>query len=177
MAHKEQLEFVEKIVKASFPRRFSRCSVLEFGSRDINGSVRQFFTPTKYVGVDVTPGPGVDVVSLAHEYDAGELFDVVCSCEMLEHDPHYAASLANMVRHVRPGGLFFGTAAGPGRAEHGTPRTGKQGEAFYGPQPDWYRNVSVADVSAAMLADAWSAVFFTEARNRLDVYWYGVKEQ
>jgi hypothetical protein len=42
MSHQQQLDFVAS-VKAQFPEYFSQAKVLEVGSLDINGSVRQFF--------------------------------------------------------------------------------------------------------------------------------------
>ena len=54
-------------VREIYPHVFSRRRVLEVGSRDVNGSVRQFFDGGEYVGVDWRPGPCVDLVLLAHE--------------------------------------------------------------------------------------------------------------
>ena len=69
-------------------------SVLECGSYNVNGSVRDLFTAREYVGLDWRPGPAVDVVSLVHEYQPGRMFDTVISTEMLEHDPHWRESVA-----------------------------------------------------------------------------------
>ena len=52
-------------------------SVLECGSYNVNGSVRGLFAAREYVGLDWRPGPGVDVVSLVHEYKPGRQFDTV----------------------------------------------------------------------------------------------------
>lgn len=41
MSHQQQLDFVAA-VKAEFPEHFSQTKVLEVGSLNINGSVRQF---------------------------------------------------------------------------------------------------------------------------------------
>ena len=49
-------------------------SVLECGSYNVNGSVRGLFAAREYVGLDWRPGPGVDVVSLVHEYQAWPAF-------------------------------------------------------------------------------------------------------
>ena len=48
-----------------------------------------------------------------------------------------------MLQLLRPGGLFFMTCAGEGRQEHGTTRTGSR----YGPEPEFYRNVSLRQFS------------------------------
>ena len=101
-------------------------SVLECGSYNVNGSVRDLFTAREYVGLDWRPGPGVDVVSLVHEYQPGRMFDTVISTEMLEHDPHWqrasiAGVLIELVKGRTPfglGGTLIITCAAPGRGEH-----------------------------------------------------------
>lgn len=81
--------------------------IIEFGSLNINGSLREHFDVSEYVGVDWRPGPCVDIVSLAHEVNfAPESFDVVVSASMLEHDPYWEKSLAKMVEVMKPGGLM-----------------------------------------------------------------------
>jgi len=142
MAHPAQHEFCQE-VKQRFPRAFRGRRVLEVGARNVNGSVRDEFEDCFYVGVDSEAGEGVDVVCLAHDYEGNPAsFDTVYTTETLEHDPHAEKTLAHMLRLLKPGGLLFGTCAGEGRAEHGTRRTGKR----YGPQPDFYRNVSVGQI-------------------------------
>lgn len=88
--------------------------VLEVGSFDVNGTVRPLFEgAAAYVGVDVAPGPGVDVVvaygKLPFESAA---FDVVVSTEMLEHDRKPWRTAAEMVRVLRRGGRLLATARG-----------------------------------------------------------------
>ena len=61
MSHKEQLKFIGTM-KQSFPERFTGGRVLEIGSLDINGSTRSFFSDGDYLGIDVAPGAGVDLV-------------------------------------------------------------------------------------------------------------------
>ena len=97
MAHPAQQEFCHD-VKLRFPEYFQETRVLEVGSRDINGSVRDEFTNADYIGIDVEAGPGVDQVCLGHEFQADpESFDVVCSSETFEHDPHAARTCAPVV--------------------------------------------------------------------------------
>lgn len=98
--------FVERYREA-----FTGARVVEFGSYDINGSIRPLIEPlaSEYIGVDWRPGPRVDVVSLAHEVNFAEgegEFDVVVSASMLEHDPYWRESLTEMVEVLRPGGLL-----------------------------------------------------------------------
>lgn len=142
MAHKDQTEFVAW-VKSQHPEFFQGTQVLEVGSRNINGSVRDFFAPDCwYVGIDCTDGPGVDVVTLAHEFDwRGDPFDVVISCEAFEHDPYLQKTIDHVLSMLRDGGLFVATMASPNRKEHGTRRASNP-EGIFGPDPDYYKGIS-----------------------------------
>lgn len=87
-------------------------SVLEVGSYDVNGSVRQFFNGP-FMGVDMREGPGVDKVALANDLPFDDAsFDVVISTEMLEHDTRPWKSVAEMARVTSPGGHVIITARG-----------------------------------------------------------------
>lgn len=175
MAHQEQMDFVKKTA-IRYPNHFSRCRVLEIGSRNINGSVRKLFTSCEYTGLDIHPGPCVDVVSLAHEYKADDLFDTVVSCEAFEHDPHLAETLANIAHLLRPGGLFVATWAGPARPEHGTLRTGNR---MWGPHPDYYHGLG-PDEFRRLIGDAYRETviqprFVGGSSDAEDVYFSGLR--
>lgn len=140
MAHQDQFEFIG-ITRDNFPDFFRGTRVLEVGSLDINGSIRRHFDACDYVGIDVGPGPGVDLVVAGQHYAAPtDSFDVVVSCECMEHNPAWRETTANMIRVLRPGGLFLLTCAAPGRPEHGTirtetyssPLTAALGQTYYG---------------------------------------------
>ena len=80
--------FVEK----TLPQWPAKPAVLEVGSRNVNGSVRDILAPlvSRYVGCDLEAGDGVDVVADATRLTdvfPPESFDVVISTEMLEHVP------------------------------------------------------------------------------------------
>lgn len=94
---------------------------LEVGSLDVNGSVRTMFTG-EYVGLDMRPGPGVDVVGLgdALPFDDAS-FDVIVTTETLEHDPAPWRTLAEIGRVLRPGGHLLLTTRGNGFGEHHEP--------------------------------------------------------
>ena len=89
MAHKAQKDFFQE-VKNKFPNSFKNVDVVDFGSKDFNGSLKEFFTDSNYVGIDISEGKNVDVVSKAHLYQPDNQFDVVVSGEMLEHDEYWA---------------------------------------------------------------------------------------
>lgn len=100
--------------------------VIELGARDVNGSIRPLFTTAEvYVGVDVAPGPAVDLVADAATLTRdqvvpvdGPLFDVAVCCEVFEHAERWPDILARMVDLVRPGGGVIVTCATTGRAPH-----------------------------------------------------------
>lgn len=94
--------------------------VLEFGSLDINGSVRSILQRNAdlYIGVDVQNGPGVDVVADAETYDSDIRFDVIACCEVFEHTPRWREIITNSHRLLKDGGLFIATMAGEGRSPH-----------------------------------------------------------
>ena len=68
MAHIEVNSFLNSFISSIEPF-YKRPKVLEIGSYDVNGSVRSNFKHVQeYVGVDLIPGPSVDVVSKGHLY-------------------------------------------------------------------------------------------------------------
>jgi SAM-dependent methyltransferase len=95
--------------------------VLEVGSLDVNGSVRGLFTG-EYTGIDMREGRGVDIVGMAHDLPfEANAFDCIVSTEMLEHDPAFWVSLAEMGRVLHPGGHLLLTTRGNGFGEHNEP--------------------------------------------------------
>ncbi len=90
--------------KKRFPELFRNRRVVEFGSYDVNGTVRDYFEDCAYLGVDWRDGPGVDFVGIAHELDTPSKppkFDTAISASMLEHDPYWNMSLRKMVESLR----------------------------------------------------------------------------
>jgi SAM-dependent methyltransferase len=99
-------------------------AVLEVGSYNVNGSVRPFFLGVEdYVGVDITPGPGVDVVLTTPTRlpfpDAR--FSVLVSTEMLEHAEFPALVVAEMFRVLRRGAPLLLTTRSEGFGYHNPP--------------------------------------------------------
>lgn len=101
---------------ASYFKRPSR--VIEFGSYNINGSIRQVFDVDDYTGLDWRAGPCVDVVSLAHEFKADGEYNTIVSASMLEHDPHWEASIKNMLSMLTDDGILVMTWGAALNEEH-----------------------------------------------------------
>jgi len=82
--------------------------ILEVGSYDVNGSVRDYFTNyEKYIGIDWRPGPGVDLVCFAHEMKFSNQFDTIISASMLEHDQYWKRSISTMVKNLKEDGILL----------------------------------------------------------------------
>jgi len=94
----------------AFKGREGPVNVVEIGSQDVNGSLRPVCPADfKYVGVDFVPGKGVDVV-LADPYKLpfdDESQDIVLSSSCFEHAEFFWLSFLDVMRVLRPGGLFY----------------------------------------------------------------------
>ncbi len=176
MAHKDQFEFVERI-KAVFPEYFTRCRVLEVGSLDINGSVRRLFENCEYIGLDVAAGNGVDVVCQAQDYAAPDAsFDLVISCEVMEHNPYWKETINNMIRMTRPGGLVVMSCATLGRPEHGTARSEPNSSPLTVEKGwNYYRNLTRRDLERAVDLDKLATWETACNWDSYDLYLLGIK--
>lgn len=84
--------------------------VLEVGSMNINGSVREFFPDMEYIGMDMREGYGVDLVAdvLKHHFADGQ-FGTIITTEMLEHCTEPWTAVDRMSRWIAPGGHLIVT--------------------------------------------------------------------
>ena len=178
MAHPAQRKFFE-MIKDNFPEHFKNVSVIDFGSLDVNGTLKDLFENSKYIGVDIHPGKNVDIVSQAHGLNRAThgiaLVDTVVSGEMLEHDEYWYLSLMNMYTLLRPGGLIAISAAGPTRPEHGTRNSGNNEQNLWGTSPDYYKNITkemIKDFASKVNFKEWSSMY---SPNQDDIYFYGIK--
>ena len=108
--HLSSLEHVDRLVRRYLADRTS-IKIVDIGSYDVNGSYKRFFDrPSwQYVGVDLVPGPNVDV-TLASPYRlpfASHSVDVIVSGQAFEHIEFFWLTWLEMVRVLKPGGLIF----------------------------------------------------------------------
>lgn len=131
------LRFIARCVKRLPTPRL----VIDLGGCDVNGSPRRLFGyPTRYVGVDIRPGNGVDVVADAAEYVSEEPADMVICTSLLEHCRYPERVIENARRMLRPGGVLILTTPTPAWPPHGV-----DGGAL---EDEYYRQIIETDVCA-----------------------------
>jgi SAM-dependent methyltransferase len=166
------------IVLEFFPSHFQG-SVLDIGSLDINGGPHSLLSSREYIGVDLGEGKNVDVVARGETlaFESGR-FDVAMSSECFEHNPAWRATLNNMVRMIRPGGLVVFTCATTGRSEHGTSRSGDSGYSAplaVAVGQEHYRNVTPRQVRAALAGDTLHESFTVVNKASADLLFAGIR--
>jgi len=178
VAHPAQLEFAHHVAKNLFKGIWLNRRILEIGSADVNGSIRPFFPGSDYIGVDISPGNGVDLVGYGDKIDLGELqFDLTISCECFEHNPQWIETFLNMHRMTKNDGFLVFSCASRGRPEHGTTRTSPlQSPGTQSVGWDYYRNLNKKDfVEAFDLQSLFNWHFFHYNSKSRDLYFIGSK--
>lgn len=187
MSHKEQIHFCKR-VKKMFPEYFKRKTVVDVGSLDINGNNKRFFSNCQYLGIDLIPGKNVDIIGPAHEvlksigaeysakyrkYFLISKVDTIISTEALEHDRHIEATLLEMYKSLRKGGLLVITAGGNGRPEHGT----TENHGWCSPATnDYYKNVSNEMFVKVLPPELFDTYYISQDRGNNDFNFYGIKK-
>ena len=104
------------VVQAYLPTRRSR--ILEIGSQDVNGSLRDHAPRTaEYVGLDFEAGAGVDRVVTGRDdwgVDDG-YFDLVMASSVFEHDQAFWRTFETMCRKTSDGGHIYISAPSNGK--------------------------------------------------------------
>jgi SAM-dependent methyltransferase len=161
--HPEALAWVAKAARVHGPF----ASVVDAGGRDVNGSPRLLFPNSRYVAVDLSPGPGVDVTADAAQWRPDDPVDLVLSVEVLEHAGDPAALVAAAADCLRPGGRLIVTCATDPRAPH----SGVDGGALA--DGEHYQNIAPEELKG-WLAD-WDDVEIEVHLDRGDLYATAVK--
>ncbi len=143
--HQAAYEFIAEY------RTFFPVNVIEIGSLNINGSVRDLFPAASWVGIDLADGPGVDVVADAVEWKPTDQqrADIVICCEVLEHTPRWRDILNNLKRWFRGPRLLLITCGGHGRMPHSAIDGGCLRPNEY------YSNLGATEISGFLLKNGW----------------------
>lgn len=110
--HQAAFEFVAKHATSD------PLSVIEIGSRNINGTVRDHFPAATWTGLDLHAGPSVNIVIDAINYMPRRPVDLVICCEVFEHCSYWGELINHVANWLKPGGRMIITCAGPGRDPH-----------------------------------------------------------
>lgn len=161
--HVEAYSWVEKYATTK------KLMAIEFGARDINGSIQPLFPNTSWTGVDIAPGPRVDVVADASTYEHPDSVDLIICCEVFEHTPAWREIVQNSYRLLRDGGEVVFTCAGRGRPPHSAVdgREVRSGE--------YYRNVDEQEFADVMAAAGFTDIVVDWLPSPGDVRAYGRK--
>jgi hypothetical protein len=103
--HRNFVYFLDEV------KKLQPCNVLELGAR--NSAIRPLFDGCRsYIGVDIHPGPGVDVAGDIHELSTtlsplNLRFDAVATISTFEHLVMPWKAILEINKVMSPGGLLF----------------------------------------------------------------------
>ena len=166
MAHPEQVEFIKSCL-IRFRNEFKNSkNILEIGSQNINGSIRDYFEGAKFknwVGLDLGKGKDVDYVI------PGKLIqlpngwaDIAFSTECFEHAENWQDILLNIIRITHQNSFDILTFAGIGRATHGTIDSNIDASPF---TTSYYKNISIEEFSKSLELNNYFTKYSLEVNN------------
>jgi SAM-dependent methyltransferase len=83
-------------------------TVVDLGSQDVNGTLRDHCPPgTHYIGLDMAPAKGVDIVVGTNLPIADNTIDAIVTSSAFEHDVCFWETFLELARILRPGGLLY----------------------------------------------------------------------
>ncbi len=137
--HKAVFDFVARRLPLDITKT---TTVVEFGSRDVNGTIRPLLGQADYTGVDIEEGPNVDVVMDATLWEGKA--DIILCLEVLEHTPDLKGFAQAIVSNLNPNGIALVTCATHGR----TPHSAIDGGAVR--KDEHYKNVDPTELAKAI---------------------------
>lgn len=176
MSHRSQLDYIEKLSK-DFPDYFNNIKMLEIGSLNINGTIRQFFKDCEYVGVDLDSGKDVDLICEGQLVDHPDnTYDTTGSCNCFEHNPHWIETFRNMYRMTRQNGLLFIVVPTTGYPEHGTSKRAQHDSPLTIAKGwEYYQNLTEQDFRDNFDIDNMFHTYKFETNTTPEVFFYGFK--
>ncbi len=100
--HKSAFLNVQKFYHKYCEQNIELKTVLEIGSWG-SDSLKQIFSRSKYIGLDMQPGYNVDVVASSHlmPFEDSSI-DIIISSSCFEHDPMFWVTFLEMSRILKP---------------------------------------------------------------------------
>ena len=93
----------------------SESYILDFGSYDLNGTLKPIFQNHKYIGIDLSEGPNVNIACRNDNVPFKDnFFDVIVSSSCFEHDEFFWMSFLEMCRLLKSNGLIYINAPSSG---------------------------------------------------------------
>lgn len=178
MSHPQQLNYFSSLA-FQYPEYFNNAKVVEIGSLNLNGSVRDIFLNCDYIGYDLKIGDGVDVAEQGQLISLETAYaDTSISAECFEHNPFWVETFSNMLRLTRPGGMVTFSCATIGRQEHGTSRTSLNDAPFMESVGwEYYRNLCSDDFCKTFYMEGWfDAYHFMHCPETYDLYFFGLRK-
>jgi SAM-dependent methyltransferase len=96
---------------------FGEGTVVDIGSYDINGTYRDLISG-KYIGVDIVPGPNVDILMDSPEWNDLKDVDAVISGQTIEHVADIPKLMEAIFKVLKPGGILCIIAPSAGDAHN-----------------------------------------------------------
>jgi hypothetical protein len=125
-------------------------TVIEYGSRDINGNVRNIILNSNpdatYTGLDLYEGPNVDIITDCTTYTHPVPADLILCLGVLEHTPLVQEFAHSAYRNLRPGGVYALCAAGPRWRPHST----HDGRFLPDSHDEYYCNVTTTQIKQTL---------------------------
>lgn len=116
-AYKNCEEFYNKYCK----ELLSTSIIVDVGSFNVNGTVKPIFKKHKYIGVDMSAGPNVDIVANASNLPfTDNTIDIIISSSNFEHDDCFWETFLELCRIVKKNGYIYINAPSAG-IYHGFP--------------------------------------------------------
>lgn len=142
MGDEAQLRFGQ----AFLPKRPE--SVIEIGSKDYGNtaSFRELYPDARYIGVDISPGKGVDIVIDLTEGKLLDQFDVGICCSVLEHTPRPWKMADSITAMICSGGSLYVSVPWVQR---------------WHAYPDDYWRISHSGIKALFPDFEWGKAYFT----------------
>lgn len=99
-----------KLFFETYTKHLKKGTVIDIGAQDFNGSLKLVCPEhLTYIGVDLEPGKGVDIV-LENPYKLpfdNDSVDIICSSSCFEHTEFFWESFLEVLRVLKPEGLFY----------------------------------------------------------------------